>query len=42
MALENCVDLLLKMNDAIKNRIDIMTALYFVQKFKPHLNLLEK
>ena len=42
MALENCTEIIVKMQDAHEHFIDVNAALYFAQTFKPHFKALEK
>jgi len=42
MAMDNCADLIVKMQEPAKHSLDAPTASYFDSSFKSHLRLLEK
>ena len=42
MALDNCAELIVKMNDPRKHQLDVHTAQYFDSSFKEHFRQLEK
>ena len=42
MALEHCADIIVKLQEAEENNLDLRTSAYFASTFKSHFRLLEK